>query len=150
MSSKCLACWDTNSIQQSQSITEETAEGHVSLLQIHLCKRERKVGGSGEWGYNIYFLLISCWRGQVLKAVHLVGWMWGRSPEVSPAEPPGCWGWCYRLALESPKTEHTSTHTLQPSVSPPGRKKGVIHPVQKYISKPDIKEFDAKVLETEA
>ncbi len=58
-----------------------------------------------------------------VRATHLVGWMWRRPPEVSPAEPPGCWGWCCLLVPESPKTAHTSTHTLQPSVSPPDRQK---------------------------
>lgn len=38
MGSECLACWDAHAVEQSQSITEETAERHVPLLQIHLWK----------------------------------------------------------------------------------------------------------------
>lgn len=42
MSSKCLACWDSNSIQQSQSLAEQTAERHVPLLQTPLCRGNKR------------------------------------------------------------------------------------------------------------
>lgn len=37
MSSECLSCWHTHSIQQSQSVAEQATEGHVPLLQTCLC-----------------------------------------------------------------------------------------------------------------
>lgn len=42
MTSERLACWDTHSIQQSQSVAEQAAKRHVPLLQTRLCRWEKR------------------------------------------------------------------------------------------------------------
>ena len=122
MSSKRFTRWNAHSVEQSQRVTEETAEGHVPLLQTHLCKGKRRKWY--DWReQRIYFLWLMMLMRKAVRKIYLVGWMWQRSPEVSPAEPPGWWGWCYLLVPVSPVTAHTSIHRLRPWVSPPDRKR---------------------------
>lgn len=122
MSSEGLACRDTHSIQQGQSVAEQAAERHVPLLQTCLWRGKRgrndTAGVIKKKSKLFFFFLFFLW---LRRTAHQVGWMSQRPPELSPAESPGCWGWCCLLVPESPKTAHTSTHTLQPSVSPPAR-----------------------------
>lgn len=102
------------------------ARASLNRLQKAMCLCSRPVSAGKKrrmwWDQSdkrTYYWWLIMLLMETVRMTHPVGWMWRRSPEVTPAEPPGCWGWCCLLVPESPKTAHTSTRTHQPSASPP-------------------------------